>query len=305
MDFPQAHHELVLSLCSGGGGLDQGIRLALSTARVIGYVEIELPAIACLVSHMEEGTLDAAPLWTNLRTFDWGRWRGCVDGIFGGYPCQPFSISGSKRAHRDPRHLWPTIKQGIEILQPRWCFFENVSHHLRLGFDVVARDLHSLGYTVAATLLTASEVGAPHKRERLFILAILDDPKRHTPLGDSDSPRWRTESDSYQKLSRPRLATRKPTVGYPHITRLERRGRSLIQRPHQLHSWPPSPQSREWKPILERFPELAPSIEPTIRRVDDGMDTWMDRLRLLGNGVVPLQAALAFQILSEDLGVTW
>ncbi len=120
---------------------------------------------------MEEKRLDAAPIWTNLKTFDGKPWRGVVDCITGGYPCQPFSVAGKKLGNKDPRHLWPDIKRLIQEIQPPICFFENVSNHLRVGFEEVANDLRQLGYKIKAGLFTAQEVGSPHQRERLFILA--------------------------------------------------------------------------------------------------------------------------------------
>ena len=165
------HSPTVLSLCSGAGGLELGLKLAMPRARTICYVEGEAYVAAILAARMEDKTMDAAPVWSNVKTFDAKPWRGCVDIITAGYPCQPFSIAGAKRAEKDPRHLWPYIREIVRTIEPSICFFENVSHHLRLGFEQVHDDLRSMGYSVAAGLFTAEEVGAPHKRERLFILA--------------------------------------------------------------------------------------------------------------------------------------
>lgn len=165
------YSQTVLSLCSGAGGLELGLKLAMPTARTVCYVEGEAYVAAILAARMEEETMDGAPVWSNVKTFDPKPWRGCVDIITAGYPCQPFSIAGAKRAEKDPRHLWPYIREIVRTIEPGICFFENVSHHLRLGFEQVHDDLRSMGYSVAAGLFTAEEVGAPHKRERLFILA--------------------------------------------------------------------------------------------------------------------------------------
>ena len=166
--------QTVLSLCSGTGGLELGLKLAMPEARTVCYVEGEAYAAAQLAARMEDETMDGAPVWSNVKTFDPKPWRGCVDIITAGYPCQPFSIAGAKRAEKDPRHLWPYIREIVRTIEPGICFFENVSHHLRLGFEQVHDDLRSMGYSVAAGLFTAEEVGAPHKRERLFILAYRD-----------------------------------------------------------------------------------------------------------------------------------
>ena len=167
-----------LSVCSGVGMLDTGVRVALPGARTICCVEHEAYAVHVLASRMEEGALDPCPIWSDLHTFDGRAWRGAVDFIVGGYPCQPFSQAGKRLGAEDPRHLWPRIKELIREIQPGWCFFENVRGHLTLGFDLVHRELQELGYTVEAGLFSAEEVGASHRRERLFILAVANDRNR-------------------------------------------------------------------------------------------------------------------------------
>ena len=161
----------ILSLCAGVGGLDLGLGLAQPNARTVCYVEIEAFACEILATRMENKALDEAPIWTDLRTFDCKPWRGIVDCIIGGYPCQPFSVAGKQKGSDDPRHLWPSIADIIRDIQPRICFFENVGGHLKLGFEQVHDDLSAMGYQVKTELFTAAEVGASHKRERLFILA--------------------------------------------------------------------------------------------------------------------------------------
>ena len=161
----------ILSLCAGVGGLDLGLRVAQPNARTVCFVEIEAYAAAILATRMEQDALDQAPIWTDLRTFDGKPWRGLVDCITAGYPCQPFSVAGKQLGDKDPRHLWPDVFRVVREIDPPLCFLENVPGHLRLGFQQVHDDLRSLGYRVKAGLFTAEEVGASHKRERLFILA--------------------------------------------------------------------------------------------------------------------------------------
>ncbi|WP_295049739.1 DNA cytosine methyltransferase, partial [uncultured Paracoccus sp.] len=146
-------------------------------------------AAATLVARMEEASLDDAPLWDDVATFDGRPWRGAVDIVTAGYPCQPFSVAGKRRGADDPRHLWPHVARIIGEVEPPFVFLENVAHHLRLGFPEVASGLVGMDYRLAAGLFTAAEVGAPHKRKRLFIPAIregdeLADPARllwHAP----------------------------------------------------------------------------------------------------------------------------
>lgn len=189
--------ERILSLCSGAGGLDLGVHMALGgRARTVCYVEHEITAAAVLAARMEDGSLDAAPVWTDIHAFDGGPWRGRVEGVIGGFPCQPFSVAGKQRGEADPRHLWPRIAEIVRDVQPQWCFFENVRGHVRIGLRTVRSDLLRMGYSVHAGIFSAAEVGAPHQRERLFILAY----SRH---GDGCGTEWASwaESASRQELA--------------------------------------------------------------------------------------------------------
>ena len=120
---------------------------------------------------MADGRLDEAPIWSDVRTFDGRRWRGAVDCVAASWPCQPFSVAGKRLGVDDPRHLWPHVARLLDETGAPVLVGENVAGHLNLGFDTVLRDLCRLGYRVAAGLFTASEVGAPHRRERLFVVA--------------------------------------------------------------------------------------------------------------------------------------
>ena len=149
-----------ISLCSGYGGLDMGLKRAWPSVRTVAYVEIEAFAVANLVAKMEEDKLDAAPIWTNLKTFDGEPFRNRVHIITAGYPCQPFSVAGQRKGTDDPRHLWPYIARIVEAVEPVLCFFENVGGHLTMGFPEVYRSLRNMGYSVEAGLFTAAEVGS-------------------------------------------------------------------------------------------------------------------------------------------------
>lgn len=174
---------IVLSLCPGVLGLERGIERAIRRKiRVAAYVEIEAFICANLVAAMETGVLAPAVIHTDVKALRGEIFRGRIDGIIGGYPCQPFSTAGKREGANDPRHLWPFIANIIRDSEPAWCFFENVAGHLTLGFDVVSRELQEMGYRVEAGIFSAEEVGAPHQRKRLFILAI--------KLGNSSDQRF-------------------------------------------------------------------------------------------------------------------
>jgi DNA (cytosine-5)-methyltransferase 1 len=124
---------------------------------------------------MEKGLMDVAPLWNDLKTFPYESFHGLVDILIAGYPCQPFSSAGKRAGKEDPRHLWPWIADGIRLLQPRMCFFENVEGHISLGLSTVISDLEELGYKSSFGIFSASEVGAVHQRKRVFIMAHRSD----------------------------------------------------------------------------------------------------------------------------------
>lgn len=165
-----------ISICTGIRGLERGVERVTGPLRTIAFVEIEAFIIENLLAGMEAGLLAQAPIWANLKTFPWKHFLGKVGLLIGGYPCQPFSIAGKQKGASDPRHLWPFIKYGIRAAAPVGCFFENVAAHLNLGYQEVKRDLEEMGYVVKEGIYSAEEVGAPHRRERIFVLAIMDNP---------------------------------------------------------------------------------------------------------------------------------
>ena len=166
------HTELrCLHLCSGYGGFELGLRLAGVNARTVAHVERDSYATAALVARMAEANLDQAPVWDDLTTFDSAAWRGRVDLISSGFPCQPFSTAGSQRGIEDDRWLWPAIAGIVRGVGPRYVFLENVSQLVRGGLPFVLADLAELGFDAEWGLLSAAEVGAPHKRDRFWLLA--------------------------------------------------------------------------------------------------------------------------------------
>ena len=169
MDNPKEFR--LLSLCSGYGGLELGLGRVIANLRTVAYVEVEAFACANLVAKMEQGQLDVAPIWTDIKTFDAKPFRNKIHIITAGYPCQPFSAAGKRQGAKDPRYLWPDVARVVRQIKPQWCFFENVRGHLSRGFAKVYCDLRKMGYAVEMGLFTAAEIGAPHFRHRLFILA--------------------------------------------------------------------------------------------------------------------------------------
>ena len=145
----------IISFCTGYGGIELGLRGAGVDVRVVCNVEIEAFVQANLVAKIEEGRMDDAPIFSDLKTFPAEIFRGKVHGLIGGYPCQPFSSAGQRKGEDDPRHLWPYIRQHVRAIRPVWCFFENVRGHTTMGLWRVLSDLEEDGYRTEWGLFSA------------------------------------------------------------------------------------------------------------------------------------------------------
>lgn len=171
------------SLCTGYGGLDIAVEAVFGTTTA--WTSDIDPSSARIINHRMPGV----PNLGDLTTTDWQAVldeHGPVDIVCGGYPCQPFSVAGRRKGTEDDRHIWPHIAAALGVLRPRYAIFENVAGHLRLGFDTVLADLARLGFDAEWCSVRASEVGAPHQRRRLFLLA--------TPSNAADLGHERTRS---------------------------------------------------------------------------------------------------------------
>lgn len=329
-------HLNILSICTGGAGLDLGVELAIPSARSVCMVEREAFAVAQLVSAMEAGLLAPAPVWSDARTFNGRRWRGLVDGLIGGIPCQPHSLAGKRLGEEDERDLWSTTRRIIAQSGAWFVLIENVRGMLSSGgAERVWRDFHRMGFSIEGGLFTAAEVGASHERERLFILAVANTAcfgrrkesdsgisselahKSRIGLVNTKSIRcsaWWSEHEGQPRepgaaepsssmvntISSGRTRRQKVKIwGEERRASNERTGGQTL--------FPPRPNDIDgWRSALQSAPEL----EPAFCRVADGMASRMDlaqcwsrvdRLRMLGNGVVPLQAAYALRTLATRL----
>ena len=317
----------VIAFCAGYGGIERGLDLAGLEHRVIAYVEIEAFAIANLVNKMENGLIPPAPIYTDLKTFPADIFRGCVDILTGGYPCQPFSAAGKRLGTEDPRHLWPYILDHINAIRPVRCFFENVEGHISLGLREVIGDLEGAGYSATWGIFSAAEVGAPHQRKRVYILGSDTNcrdgsaqqerkykrPKELDGCGDwglatpdssdvanaggkrfSEANKWQ-----YQQQRGAKTVGAGKNVADTISQRLEgltRHGSDSSEPGRQ------SPQSQ--RPVSQSGVFSDTTIwlpEPGLGRVVDGCPDRVDRLRLLGNGVVPQTAARAWETLTRRL----
>ena len=347
----------VISFCSGYAGIERGLELAGIEHRVLAYVEIEAFAIANLVAKMEQGDLVPAPIWTDLKTFPAHLFRDSVDIITGGYPCQPFSVAGRAQAFDDPRHLFPYILDHVRTIRPAQCFFENVEGHINRGLESVLQDLEGAGYDSTWGIFSAEEVGAPHQRKRIFILAnansyalrkqsggsgrenrtsetlsgingearSMADPNSSRQLQSqgSESEQWGWAGDSGQEgtMANPDSddrGDRSRTLPRERWPWLEHRGsgeRQLVgQTEEELAntkgigvqglrtSGEQEPHSHGQEELPMRKSQAGGQAnwlsEPNVGRVVDGCPDRVDRIRLLGNGVVPQTAARAWEVLN-------
>lgn len=160
-----------ISIGPGIRGIERGVERVVRLEH-LAYVEIEAYIIENMVAQMERLLLAPAVIWSDAKTCPWEIFRGLVDILFAGYPCQPFSTAGKRLGTEDPRHLYPYIERAIRIIRPGACFFENVRGHVTCGLPEVIASLEGLGYRVHWGIYSAEETGAAHKRERVFILAV-------------------------------------------------------------------------------------------------------------------------------------
>lgn len=296
------------SLCTGYGGLDMAVRAVLG-GRLAWWSDIVLGPIAVMRRHHPH-----VPNIGDVSTVDWTAVPP-VDIVTAGYPCQPFSQAGKRLGTQDPRHIWPHIARGIGVLRPRLVVLENVPGHIRRGLDVVIGDLATLGYDAVWTTVRASDVGAPHRRERLFVLAA--DTSRECGAGGRDiwPDRGPEHSDGDCTAADPMRGGRGRDEGDPGWSPLERAAADGDSS-GRLERWGVHASAvRRWERRLGRpVPEptiagtrrarvLSPHLVEWMMGLEEGRVTGVpglsreQQLRLLGNGVVPQQAEHALRSL--------
>lgn len=292
------------SLFSGIGGLDLGLERAGMT--VIWQSEIDPYASRVLAKHWPH-----VPNLGDITAVDWSTVER-PDLICGGYPCQPFSLAGVRRGEGDPRHLWPHFHRAIRHLRPRYALLENVPGHLSLGFDRVLGDLAEIGYDAEWCSVPAAAVGAPHLRWRIFAVAYPQrDGLRQQPVaifggsgpaiaGDDGEARTLADADG-QRLQERRQPHR-PSIADLESSRWDhtrRRGEDVADADRQAGRQAGAAQ-RGARRRAGQWPSTQPggrgggqdgtghwATEPDVGRVAHGVPARVDRLRCLGNAVVP------------------
>ncbi len=147
-------------------------KLAVPFSRTVCYVENEAAACAILVARMQEGTLDDAPLWSDVTTFEGEKWCGLVDLVIGGFPCQDLSVAGKQEGIEGSRSgLWWEYHRILKETKAPYAFIENVGAGASNWLPTVRSSLSEIGYSSVSVRVRAADVGAPHKRLRTFIFA--------------------------------------------------------------------------------------------------------------------------------------
>ena len=309
------------SLCTGYGGLDLAVE-AYFNAETIWCAEFDKYASKVVQERFD------IPNHGNIKEIDWATLPD-IDILTAGYPCQPFSHAGQRKGTDDPRHIYPYIKQAISILRPRVVILENVRGHLSLGLKDVLKDLAEIGYDARWQVIRASDVGAPHRRERIFIIAT---PQCSYP----NSERCTLESNDCRAFGHQGQPQFKPselvqeTITYTNdfgssnwdesgreatitttssnqissinsiskfespIIAMQRVGRESAARRDMHLQDLPSP--------LDKDEKLNPKFVEYMMGLPSGWVTNLDlsraqQLKILGNGVVPQQAYYAIQYL--------
>lgn len=172
-----------LALFAGaGGGILGGILLGWET---VCAVEIDPYCREVLLRRQRDGVLPLFPIWDDIRTFDGKPWRGLVDVVSGGFPCQPFSVAGEQLAADDPRNMWPDTIRVLREVRPRFAFLENVAGLVADGyFGTILGQLSEAGLDAEWGVVSAGEAGAIHERERLWIRAHATGVRQPRPGND-------------------------------------------------------------------------------------------------------------------------
>jgi len=277
-----------LSLFTGYGGLTLGLRLAGVECRTVGYCEIDPYCQAIIRARIQDGFLDDAPIWSDIRTLDGSLMAGVVDIVTGGFPCQPHSTAGRRRGADDPRDLWPDTLRVIGEVGPRFVLLENVTGLVfgrRPYVSTVLGGLAGIGYDAEWGLVPAAAVGAQHLRWRWWCLAY--------PAGG----RCGTERRAAEQTSEHPALERIQQPGADGEGRMVADANRGDGHRRCLSDQMGRERSAE-SPSSDRLGSRTQwSPEPTVGRVAYGVAHRVDRLRALGNGVVPAVAARFLQLL--------
>ena len=266
-----------LALFAGaGGGILGGHLLGW---RTVCAVELE-PYPACvLAARQNDGILPPFPIWDDVQTFDGKPWRGIVDVVSGGFPCQDISAAGKGAGIDGERSgMWREMARIICEVRPRCAFIENSPMLTSRGLDRVLSDLASMGFDARWGMLGAADVGAPHQRDRILIVANT----KELFCNGSDH-------NSRKLLGREQISEFGNGSWEEDVSDTDGSQCKGNKRPERSIKEPAHIGQQGWW-----------EVEPDVGRVADGVAARMDRLKAIGNGQVPVGAATAWRVLSGN-----
>ena len=272
-----------LALFAGaGGGILGGHLLGW---RTVCAVEWEQYPASVLCARQNDGLLPPFPIWDDVQTFDGKPWRGIVDVVSGGFPCQDISAAGKGVGIDGERSgMWGQMARIIHEVRPRYVFVENSPMLTSRGLGRVLGDLASMGFDARWGVLGAADVGAPHQRDRIWIVAKWPG---HLPHAQHDRiGRWEQQQESLKKEAR--------KMAHARMSRLSPCNQPTPG-PEQ-----PTLEEQSWGSCNEFRANPEWPSEPNVGRVVDGMASRVDRLKAIGNGQVSRVAATAWRILNND-----
>ena len=268
-----------VDLCSGIGGFALGFEWAGLSQPVL-FCDIEEWPRKILAKHWPD-----VPIAEDVKELanDPDRNVPDCDIITAGYPCQPFSLAGERRGAEDDRHIWPDIFSIVQRKRPAWCVFENVYGHISMGLDEVLSDLERESYSVRPFIVPACATDAPHRRDRVWIIArnVADtsgsgiEARERDRLGDGDRSRG--------NKGKSKSGSGKVDVAYAASKRQQ--GSRLHGRPQHQTQDQDGETDRSDNGSQGKAQFWLP--EPAVGRVANGIPRRVDRLKGLGNAIVP------------------
>lgn len=291
-----------LALFAGAGGGILGGKLL--GWRTVCAVEWDAYARDVLVARQNDGCLEAFPIWDDIQTFDGRPWRGRVDVVSGGFPCQDISAAGKGVGITGERSgMWVEMARIIGEVRPRFAFVENSPMLTSRGLGTCLGDLAALGYHARWGVVGANAAGAPHKRERIWIVAY--DPRGGWPAwgprGSHPSSAGEPEQtlqdvpDSLRSERESRTGRRGVWEGNQELAEGYRlRHTAGARLPHGIKGTMGQPGT-----LAESERSDWWATEPELGRVAHGVACRVDRLRCIGNGQVPGVVPLAWNLLSQ------
>lgn len=270
----------VLDLFSGIGGFSLGLEMT-GGFHTVAFCEIEPFARLVLRKHWPD-----VPIFEDVRELHAADLPSQPDVIVGGYPCQPFSLAGKRQGAADDRHLWPEMFRLVQECRPTWVVCENVSGHVSMGLDDVLFDLESAGYSTQAFVVPACAVDATHRRDRVWVIAYSGSEQYKgrgaAEWGETSEKLFTADTDSHTRgKGRAEPARQQweagPTNGGDDVA--DTNGAGLEKREGE-----PGDDGAQ-QPAA--FGACQWPTEPGVCRVAHGIPNRVDRLRGLGNAVVP------------------